>query len=138
MWTIFTNIDCCQNKSCDKSRLGHSITCIDNPDCPSILRCLRELGSHYSGVRSFMQHVYICKALVDTINKFDMTLATCNLKQIEIATDDLKKLTHKETSTVASSEKSIYEVRPIIDEELLLKTYRNSFVKCHADINTFH
>ena len=102
---------------------GHSWTCIDNPDCPSSLRCFRELSCHFSAVRTIVHTLYDLEAMADGIGQLEMALCRQGISEIITATEKVKSLFYKNNSSSDSSEENIIRAASVtIKEDELLQT----------------
>jgi len=98
-YVIFQNIDVCNNKVRQSTLMGHSLTCIENNDCPSTLRTLRELSVHYnSSIRNIVRDIYPIKSHKSAINLLDKAMQSGNEEQLDSVIQMLKNLLQKQSS----------------------------------------
>lgn len=137
---IFSNIDKCFNICRNVNKTGHSVTCIENPDCPSSLRCLRELSPHYSSLRYLVQDVYRVKKYSDAVDCLDLVLSTGDVSDIENTVNLIKRKVqskNQEESDIQEEQQSELH-HPILNEEKLVDEYKRGIGQCTIDINKFH
>ena len=134
---IFNNIDECNNPARMPTLMGHSSTCIENPECKSSLRCLRELSTHYSGMRGIVKDIYPIKSQCDSVNRMDSALASGNIADIERLTKIMSKKQEQLLDGGAASSDDQF-VRPAINEKTLLITHSKSLIRYENDMNSFH
>ena len=89
----FESIDQC-NATAVQNPLyaGHSWTCIDTPDCPSSLRCFRELSCHFSAACTIVHTLYDLKAMANGIRQLETALCRRGVSEIMAATEKVKSL----------------------------------------------
>ena len=135
---IFDSVDECGNNPVNSNIFaGHSQICIDNQNCSSSLRCLRELSCHFSAVRSMVRKIYNLKAMAQGIKKLETALNHQEICDIIKALKILKHLLHRESVLAQNSEelnRQASSINPVINEEELLRV----FGKKHRPLSQGH
>ena len=132
--TLFESIDSCHNV-CKTNQLGHSLTCQENSNCMSMLRCLNEIKCHYTAARSLTATIYNLKALATNVRNLDSALLSGSLSEIETVIEasknSLKQNPKDDTSSTPFN-------RPTVDEGEILGIFGKNMAHCFKEINNFH
>jgi len=139
LYNIFQDIDICHNKARQTTLQGHSKTCIENRDCPSTLRTLRELSVHYSSIRDIVQDIYPIKKYTSAITLLDRAMESGNEGDVDDVMNIIKNLLQNQSTwRLPTDDVCEIETRsPELDEEKVVATYKG-IVKCYMDDNNFH
>jgi hypothetical protein len=107
---LFQQTDRCDS-SCRSDKKGHAISCVLNQvergnemKCKSVLRCIRELRTHYSGLRKFLRKVYKLKSFAECITTLDEALASGNMDTLRRAMTSMQSVLGLTSSEVSSSD----------------------------------